>query len=268
MQNLHTHTTYVDGALSAEEMIVAAIERGCDSIGFSEHSHVPFDRKFSMPPDKAREYVREICSLKKKYEGTIEVFLGVEHDYFTDEPVGGLDFSIGVSHYVRAGDEFVTVDAGAKHQAIMVDTYFAGDYYSMAAAYFEIIADIMNKRRVDMIGHFDLVAKYNFGGSLFDETHPRYVKAALGAMDEVLKDCKLFEVNTGMMFRFDKPEPYPSVFLLKELCKRGGEVILSSDSHNAQSLCYKFDEMKELLRTCGFKYLKRLTKEGFIDVDL
>ena len=58
-QNLHTHTTYSDGALSAEDMIKAAIKKGCSSIGFSEHSYVPFEKpRFSMQPDKADEYVR------------------------------------------------------------------------------------------------------------------------------------------------------------------------------------------------------------------
>jgi len=71
-----------------------------------------------------------------------------------------------------------------------------------------------------------------------------------------------------MMYRFNKREPYPSVFLLKELQKRGGEVILSSDSHDAQSLCHKFGAMQQLVQACGFKYIKRLTSDGFIDVYL
>ena len=267
-QNLHTHTTYVDGTLPPEEMIKAALRNGCDSLGFSEHSYVPHDTRYSMQPGAAIEYVDEISALRRKYEGTIEIFIGIEHDYFTAVPVDDLDYYIGAAHYVKSGDEFITIDAGREHQKMMADDYFGGDYYAMAEAYFEVIAGIMKKKRVDIIGHFDLIAKYNFDGNLFDEQHPRYKAAAFAAMDEILKDCKLFEVNTGMMFRKNKKEPYPSVSLLKELKARGGEVILSSDSHHAQSLCYNFKEMGELLKTCGFKYLKRLTRNGFIDVPL
>jgi len=267
-QNLHTHTTYVDGTLSAEEMIEAAIKKGCSSLGFSEHSYVPFDKRYSMRPAAAIEYVRELNALKEKYEGTIEVFIGLEQDYYTAVPVDGLEYCIGAVHYVEAGGEYITVDAGATHQKQMADRHFGGDFYAMAEAYFGTIANIMKKVDADIIAHFDLLAKYNFDGCLFDETHPRYMAAALAAMDEILKGCKVFEVNTGMMFRFDKQEPYPSVLLLKELQKRGGEVILSSDSHRAESICHKFGEMQELLKTCGFKYIKRLTKDGFIDVSL
>ena len=267
-QNLHSHTTYCDGMLKPEAMVKAAIRKGCSSIGFSEHSYITFDTYYSMHIDVTDDYIRDVNALKEKYRDAIEIYLGLEQDYLTDTVPDGLDFVIGTVHYVQKGDGFVSVDAGAKHQKMMVERCFGGDYYEMAEDYFSVVADIIRKTKADIVGHFDLAAKYNFNGSLFDEMHPRYVSAALGAMDEILKDCRLFEVNTGAMFRFNKQEPYPSVFLLKELRKRGGEVILSSDSHDAESLCFKFYEMQELLKACGFKTLKRLTKDGFVDVTL
>lgn len=265
MQNLHTHTTYCDGALPPEEMIKGAIEKGCGSIGFSEHAHVPFDLNYSMDLDATNEYAGEVLALKKKYEGIIEVFLGLEQDYYTDFIPDGLDYTIGTLHYVHREDQFFDIDAGAKHQNQVVERLFGGDYYAFAEDYFSVFAKIIEKTNADIVGHFDLISKYNSNGRLFDEAHPRYVSAALGAMDEILKRRKLFEVNTGAMYRIGKTEPYPSVFLLKELKKRGGEVILTSDSHDAGSLCHMFGEMKELLKTCGFSYTKRLTKDGFID---
>ena len=267
-QNLHTHTNYCDGRLPPEEMVKAAIQNGCDSLGFSEHSYVPHDPRFSTPPEVEAEYVREINGLKVKYEGIIEIFLGIEFDYFTAIPLEGLDFRIGSAHYVQAGGTLYSVDASPQDQKSLVDEHFGGSFFAMAEVYFETIAGIMGKTDADIIGHFDLAAKYNMGGSLFDEKHPRYVGAALGAMDEILKGCAIFEINTKMMYQYNKQEPYPSVFLLKELQKRGGEVVLSSDSHDAGSMCYKFDDMRELLKTIGFRYLKRLTKDGFIDVKL
>jgi len=267
-QNLHTHTTYCDGALEPEAMVKAAIRKGCESIGFSEHSFVAFDTCYSMDMDLTNDYIKDVNALREKYKGTIEIFLGLEQDYLTEDVPGSLDFIIGSVHYVEKNGKFVSVDAGARQQKAMIEKYFGGDYYEMAEDYFAVAADIIKKTNADIVGHFDLAAKYNLGGSLFDETHPRYVNAALEAMDEILKDCKLFEVNTGAMFRLRKTEPYPSVLLLKELYKRGGEVILSSDSHDAESICYKFGEMRELVKACGFKYIKRLSKSGFIDVKL
>jgi len=267
-QNLHTHTTYCDGTLSPEEMVKAALSKNCDSIGFSEHSYVPFDIYYSMDAAGTQNYIRDVNSLKDKYDGVIEIFLGLERDYYTTEIPDGLDYIIGALHYTNRKGEFLSVDAGASHQKEMVDTYFGDDYYALAEDYFSVFSNIAKKTNADIIGHFDLVAKYNFDGCLFDEQHPRYVDAAINCMEEILKDCRLFEVNTGAMFRHDNIEPYPSVFLLKELQKRGGEVILSSDSHDAESICYNFDKMQELLKTCGFNYMKRLAKNGFVDIKL
>ena len=270
LQNLHTHTTYCDGALSPEGMVLAAIDKGCRSIGFSEHSYVTFDEHYSMTPEMTCRYVSEVNALKTKYSGSIDIFLGLEQDYFTAwQPAPGtLDYIIGTAHYLKTGDGFVTVDAGAKHQKQIVEKHFGGDFYAMAEAYYETISTMVTKTGADIIGHFDLIMKYNFNCELFDERHPRYFKAALNAMDEILAECKLFEVNTGAMYRLGKPEPYPSVFLLNELCKRGGDVILSSDSHCAESLCYAFSETCLLIKSCGFKYIKRLTKDGFVNEPL
>jgi len=267
-QNLHTHTTYCDGRLDAESMVLAAIKKGGSSIGFSEHSYVSFDEDYSMPLDDIPIYIQDVLELKKKYEDTIEVFLGMEVDYFTTTPPIGLDYIIGASHHVQNLGVNITVDGCANHLEQINIEHFGGDYLMLAELYYSTITDVVEKTNADIVGHFDLVAKHNINGRMFDEMHPRYTKAALAAMDKVLNKCKLFEVNTGAMYRLGKVEPYPSTFLLTELYKRGGEVILSSDSHNADSLYFKFDEMLNLVKSCGFKHIKRLTKDGFIDVPL
>ena len=267
-QNLHTHTTYCDGVLSAEEMVKAAVKMNGASIGFSEHSYVPFDEEYSMKIEDTPDYIREINALKEKYRDTIDIYLGIEVDYFTDNVPDGLDYVIGTAHHVEKDGNFITVDGPAEHLFKMADEYFKGDFYEMAESYYKTMEDVVRKTNADIIGHFDLITKNNKDGCMFDDMHPRYIKAALNAMDKILEKINLFEVNTGAMYRRGTKEPYPSVYLLKELNKRGGEVILSSDSHCAESLFYKFDDMIELVKSCGFKYIKRLTKDGFIDEKL
>ena len=267
-QNIHSHTLYCDGKNTTEDMVLSAIKKGCDSFGFSGHSYAEFDVKHSMSPDDTKKYVSEVRQLKEKYTDRIEIFLGVEQEYYAGAVSEDVDFIIGAVHFVQKKGDFVCIDMGPDRQQAAVDEYFGGDYYAMAELYFQTVAAAIVKTKADVVAHFDLITKYNFGGSLFDETHPQYIAAALSAMDEILKSCRLFEVNTGAMYRFDKPEPYPSMFLLKELRQRGGEVIISSDSHNAESICFKYNEMQELIKHCGFTHIKRLTKNGFIDIEL
>jgi len=249
-------------------MIIAAIKKGGGSIGFSEHSFVPFDPEYSMKLEDTPAYIIEVNALKEKYKDSFEVYLGLEMDYFTDKRPKGLDYVIGAVHHVEKGGIYITVDGPAKHLHKMAAMHFNRDYYAMAESYYETVANVVSKTGADIIGHFDLIAKNNDDGSMFDEMHPRYISAAISAMERVIKECKIFEINTGAMYRRGLSAPYPAVHLLKELQKRGGEVILSSDSHDAESLYYKFDEMRELVKSCGFKYIKRLTKKGFIDEKL
>jgi len=268
--DFHSHTTYCDGSLSAEDMVKAAIARGLRAFGFSEHS---YDGDFDpigcgISAEDLPGYIKEIRELQAKYADEIEVYLGLEQDVFSPPPPEGLDYIIGSVHYVKVGDQFPSVDNGAVMQAQMVEIYFGGDYYAMCEAYFKTVAEAAAKLKPDIIGHFDLVTKYNKNGERFDESDKRYLTAAITAMDEALKHVNLFEVNTGGMYRAGKLEPYPSLALLKELKKRGGEVILSGDSHDGAGICHKFDDMRLLLRNIGFKYVKTLTKDGFTDTVL
>ena len=267
-QNLHTHTTYCDGTLSAEEMVVAAIQKSGGSIGFSEHSFVPFDLEYSIKLEDTPSYIREVNTLKEKYKDSIEIYLGLEMDYFTEKIPDGMDYIIGAVHHVEKDGNYITIDGFAEHLHKMAAEHFGGDYYAMAESYFETVANVVQNTGADIIGHFDLIAKNNVNGSMFDEMHPRYINAAVSAMEKILKECKIFEIYTGAMYRRGSSTPYPAVHLLKELQKRGGEVILSSDSHTAESLYYKFDEMRELVKSCGFKYIKRFTGNGFVDEEL
>ena len=264
-QNLHTHTTYCDGTLSAEEMVVAAIKKGGGSIGFSEHSCVLFDLEYSMKLEDTPAYINEVNALKEKYKDSIDVYLGLEMDYFTEKIPDDMDFIIGAVHHVEKDGNYITIDGHAEHLHKMAEIHFGGDYYAMAESYYETVANVAPKTGADIVGHFDLIAKNNVNNSMFDEMHPRYISAAVSAMEQILKSCRIFEVNTGAMYRRGASTPYPAVHLLKELQKLGGEVILSSDSHAAESLYYKFNEMRELLKSCGFKYIKRLIDNGFID---
>jgi len=246
-------------------MIKAAIQMGGGSIGFSEHSFVPFDEEYSMRLIDTPSYITEINALKEKYKGTIDVYLGLEIDYFTDNIPDGLEYIIGTAHHVEKEGYFITIDGWVDHLDAMNEKHFGGDYYAMAESYYATMSGVVEKTGADIVGHFDLIAKSNVNNRMFDEMHPRYIKAALNAMEQILDKCRLFEVNTGAMFRRGLLVPYPSLFLLKELNKRGGEVILSSDSHSAESLYYKFDEMVELVNSCGFTHIKRFTGDGFID---
>ena len=103
LQNLHTHSTYVDGKDSPEELIKIAIQKGFDSIGFSEHSYMFYSESHSMTPEFTEAYKKEISKLKTKYADQIKIFLGLEVDMYSKIDLSGYDYLIGSLHYFKFG---------------------------------------------------------------------------------------------------------------------------------------------------------------------
>lgn len=267
LSNFHTHTTYCDGKNTAEEMTRGALEKGFAILGFSGHSHTSYG-DYEMTHEGTELYISDVRILRERYAGQIEIFCGIEQDFMSDTPTDGFDYVIGSVHSITAAGHECVVDWTAEKTLEYVSLYFGGNFYAFAEAYFAREAQVAARTNADIIGHFDLITKFNEDGAMFDESHPKYKAAAIDSMCEVLKTCNLFEVNTGAMYNYGRTNPYPAPWLLKELLARGGEVILSSDSHDIPSLGYRFGEMEELLRTVGFRHRRVLTRGGFVSVDL
>lgn len=79
-QNLHTHTLYCDGKDSVEEMVLEAINRNFDGLGFSGHgNNILFD-PCSMDDERESKYRNDIFSAQEKYGDRITLYLGIEED--------------------------------------------------------------------------------------------------------------------------------------------------------------------------------------------
>lgn len=257
--DFHTHSTFCDGKNTLEEMVLAAIDKGFSTLGFSGHSFTSIDLDYCIKDEKA--YIDECRRLQEKYKDKIELLCGIERDFYADNQYPDLDYIIGSVHYVRAGDQYIAVDL-FDGQLEAVNKHFGGDYLKFAESYFENVAKLPLVHKTDIIGHFDLIKIFNADGRLFDENCERYKKAAIKAVDELLKYDVLFEINTGAIFRGRRQEPYPSEFILRHIASKGGRVILNGDSHETNALAFRFTESLELAKKCGFKSIYTITKNG------
>lgn len=87
--NYHTHTIRCMHAENTDEAYVqAAIQAGYHAFGFADHSPWPYHGGFvshiRMTVDQLDEYLASIDALKKKYEGQIQLYAGLECEYFPD----------------------------------------------------------------------------------------------------------------------------------------------------------------------------------------
>ena len=191
--NFHTHTVFCDGADTAEDMVLAAIDMGMDEIGFSGHAYTP----------------------------------------------------------VEKGGVYYPIDESADLIKNAADRAWGGDIYALVEDYYALEARIAEVTGADIIGHFDLITKFNEKQPLFDGSDPRYVAAAKAAADALIKSGVPFEINTGAMSRGWRSVPYPSESLMHYIAEHGGEFILSSDSHSKTTLDYGFDEAVRIAERAG-----------------
>ena len=125
--------------------------------------------------------------------------------------------------------------------------YFGGDFYTACEYYFRNVSYVVSKTGADIIGHFDLISKFNEKDQMFDEHNPRYIEAWKKAAASLLLTGRPFEINTGAISRGWRSEAYPSPDIIRYIKERGGELILSSDSHNAENIGYGFRDAAKLI---------------------
>lgn len=268
LQNLHTHSVFCDGQDTPEQMVLAAIEKGFDSIGFSGHSYMKYSPTFQKKGDRTAAYRAEVLRLRQAYADRIGIYCGLEAEMYSDADFGGFDYLIGASHYLMCGDECVPFDRTALHTERVIDAYFQGDGMAYAKKYFETVARLPECGKFDIIAHFDIISKHGETHAFFDTDSPAYVRAGLEAIDALDGKIPFFELNTGAMARGYRTSPYPAPVFLRELKQRGFGVVITSDCHSAPLLDYGFAEAAALLRAYGFKEKYVLTDSGFTAVPL
>lgn len=268
-QNLHTHSNYSDGKNSPEETVLAAIARGFDSLGFSEHSYNKYSTwPYQMTPERTALYVQEIRTLAEKYRGQIDIFCGLEYELVADYPTETLDYIIGSVHYLDCGSKTASFDSNLERTLDYINTYFAGDGMRFAKCYFETVSRLAEKGRIDIIGHFDLISKNTEQGSFLDTDDKRYLSMGLEAIHALKGKIPFFEVNTGAIARGYRTAPYPQIEFLREFKACGFGAVITSDCHDKQLLDHSFDMAADYLAAAGFTSRWVLTDNGFAEVGL
>ncbi len=220
----------------------------------------------ARPADRRTEYSNK----------GLKILRGIEMDYFSDpeDYMFDWDFIICSCHYIKKNGEIFPVDESEEILRAACEKHYGGDIYSLIADYYTEVGNVADVVRAGCItaersadaklitGHFDLITKFNEGGTLFDESDPRYREAWMSALDRLTGRAGtsdlVFEINTGAMSRGYRTAPYPAKEVLIEIARRGVPVVLSSDSHEKSTLLYGFDEAAALAEECGAELLETL----------
>jgi histidinol-phosphatase (PHP family) len=241
-----------------KDVIKKAIDIGMDEICFTEHVDygvkvdVNSDNEEDLKANKRvdncnyKDYIGEFERCKALYEDRIKMKLGIEfgiqvhtiEKFQNDFKKYKFDFVILSCHQVE-DKEFFTYE----FQKGRTQEEYNKRYYQ------EIMDVVKNYKEYSVLGHLDLIKRYDKAGDYPFENLKDMIKEILV---QVIKDGKGIEVNTSN-FRYGLSDLTPSRDILKLYKELGGRIIsIGSDSHKEEHLGYKILDVKEELKKLGY----------------
>lgn len=263
--DFHTHSTFCDGKNTPEEIVLAALKNGFSAVGLSGHGYTPFDLRYCMKDTEG--YVAEVTRLKRVYKSEIEVYLGIEEDAFAPVDRSRFDYVIGSLHYACVEGRYYPIDSSYDHFKACLAA-FDGDILRLAEAYFSTFCDYIRRRKPDIIGHFDVITKFDEVDVARFSCNTAYQALAERYTVAAAQSGCIFEVNSGPVWRGYRTTPLPNENVLHVLKKMDAPIILSSDSHSVDTLDYKAEETTAYLRDIGFRYVMTLSHGAFVRVPI
>lgn len=262
----HVHTAYSDDSEYPMEQVVRdAIAMGLEELCFTDHVDYGIKKdwdepgemlyRFNIPGEPPREpfanvdypaYYAEYQRLQKRYAGQITLKLGLEfgmqaHTIGRYEALFArypFDFIILSVHQVE-DKEFWTQDfqRGRSQQE------YNERYYE------EMLYLVQHYHNYSVLGHMDLIARYDQAGPYpFEKLKPLLT----AILQQVIADGKGIEVNTSC-HRYGLQDLTPARDILRLYRSLGGRILtIGSDSHKPAHLGAYLEETKHELRALGF----------------
>lgn len=257
---------YCDHARSPlRDILDAAVERGLCLFGVTEHAPRTeperlYDEERAMGwtvetlAALFSAYAREVNALKEEYAGRIVILKGFEAEVVPEaswEEMAlrwkqnlGFDYIVGSVHYVAG----YIIDYKPEYFRLAVEA--AGGMEPAAVRYFQAVAEMAERLRPEVVGHFDLIRKqFSSDESLYT---PRVSRAALEALEAVRDAGCILDINTGG-YRKGLGRPYPAPFLVRAAADMGLRACLGDDSHASDEVAWQFEDAREYLLRCGMR---------------
>lgn len=266
-QSLHAHCTFDDGTATPEEMVRAAIDAGLDAVGLSLHSPIIGEEDWCASTEMIPAFQAEVRRLAAVYREEIAVYCGLEYDLCSVPDFSGFAYVIASVHELVVDGHRWSVDDTRTIAQQMLCEVFHGDSDAAAQAYFSAVARIATLPEADVVGHFDLLTKFDEPEPLYRADSRAYQMAALDAMERLVRAGKIFEINTGAVAKGYRTAFYPSETLLCALRDMGGRILISSDAHTADKITFGFAQAEALARRCGFTELWQFSGRAFEPVE-
>ena len=248
----HMHTPRCNHAIGTiNEYAEAALLVGLKEIGMSDHSPMPdhFD-EWRMDESELGSYIEEVNGAKQRFDGRLDVKLGLEADYFpcTEDYMKKLldahawDYVIGSVHYLGV----LSSKWGFDNPDDM-SGWDVRDVEDAYCEYFDMVAASARSGLFDIIGHPDLIKKFGHRPAL----DSRRVAEAEEAMLQAVKEADVALEVSSAGLRKPVAEVYPHGRIIARAAELNIPVSFGSDAHAPGEVGHAMDDCLGMLAMCG-----------------
>ena len=266
LADYHVHTEFSnDSIYPMEEVVKDAISLGIKDICFTDHVDYGPYRDWDDPrgikyrpgdegePEQVAltnvdygKYFSMIEKLREKYKDKIAVKAGMEFGVQThtipeyEKLFRSYPFDFIILSIHQAGDqEFWTNE----YQSGRTQQEYNEGYYK------ELLSVVQNYHNYSVLGHMDLIVRYDsYGVYPFEKLKPLLTEI----LKTVIADGKGIELNTSSR-AYHLKSLMPSREILELYHDMGGKIItIGSDAHNADRVGDRVMESQKILKEIGF----------------
>lgn len=254
--DLHMHTLHSHGCSTTLEMFTSCKERNLSIIGFSEHS--PRPKGYTYPIDYQPKlafsfprYIKEVSQLKEE-EHDVEVLLGVEIDFITEEKAYAeklcqeypYDYCIGGLHFQGKWG----FDASKEDWEKLRKEEIFGIY----SQYYKDIKAMCDTGLFNFVSHPDLIKIFTV--DIFHEwlTTQESRPVITEALEAIVNNSMTMEISSAGL-RKPCNEIYPGPVIMQMAKEIHVPITFSSDAHCANTPAYAFDTLEQYAASYGYK---------------
>lgn len=278
VSNIHMHTHFCDGGDQPEKYVVTAIKKGLPSVGFSAHAPVPFDCNWAVPSHKLKEYIQAVLYVKEEYKSKIQIYLGLELDYFPDLvnyskdllQSGPFDYFIASVHFIDSypdGRRW-TIDGPHEEFRKGFSEIFQNNSLEVTRKFFDYTRRMISELKPPVIGHIDKLKMQHRPDCFIPEDNPFFREELLKTLEAAKQSGSIVEINTRALYKKRGDTFYPGQRVFSEMYKMGIKVMVNSDAHLPEEITNEFGYAFSELRKAGYKEHHILIDNQFKAVEI
>lgn len=255
----HMHTELCKHAKGTpDEYAAVAVQQGLKGMTVTCHCPLPdgINPNVRMRPDQMEEYVDLVMSTADRWQGRLDVRLGLESDFVPD--------FVPWLEELHASQDFSYILGSVHPQADYYrDAFLQDDVTEFRRGYYRHLAEAAESGLFDCLSHPDLIKNFRHREWRFAE-----IEADLAhSLDRIARTDVAMELNTSGLYKHIR-EFNPGRTQLEMMYERGIPVVLGADAHVASRVGDQFPQALELLQEVGYTQVAYYLDRQRQDLDI